>query len=133
MKRMFVPVAVVIASASLGLYGCGSSTTTEPAPSNTPAATDEHGEHDHGDHAQHDEGGQTEMEKMKTELARLAPEDAASAEKQHICPVSGKMLGTMGAPQKVDVNGQQVWICCDGCKDQLLEKPDEYLAKLKRE
>ncbi len=73
------------------------------------------------------------MEKMKAELAKLSPEDAASAEKQHVCPVSGKMLGTMGAPQKIDVNGQGVWICCAGCKDQLLEKPDEYLAKLKQE
>jgi hypothetical protein len=73
------------------------------------------------------------MEKMKAELAKLSPEDAASAEKQHMCPVSGEMLGTMGAPQKIDVNGRNVWICCDGCKDQLLEKPDEYLAKLRQE
>jgi len=73
------------------------------------------------------------MEKMKAELAKLSPEDAESAEKQHMCPVSGEMLGTMGAPQKIDVNGRNVWICCDGCKDQLLEKPDEYLAKLRHE
>jgi hypothetical protein len=73
------------------------------------------------------------MEKMKAQLAKLSPEDAASAEKQHMCPVSGEMLGVMGAPQKVDVNGRNVWICCDGCKDQLLEKPDEYLAKLRQE
>ncbi|GIX05098.1 MAG: hypothetical protein KatS3mg114_0967 [Planctomycetaceae bacterium] len=73
------------------------------------------------------------MEKMKAELAKLSPEDAASAEKQHLCPVSGEMLGTMGAPIKVDVNGQQVWICCDGCKKALLENPDEHLAKLRQE
>jgi hypothetical protein len=36
----------------------------------------------------------------------------------------------MGAPEKVDVNGQQVWICCDGCKDKLLAAPDKYLAKI---
>lgn len=42
------------------------------------------------------------------------------------------MLGTMGAPQEMDVKGQQVWICCDDCKDQLLENPDEFLAKLKK-
>jgi Cu(I)/Ag(I) efflux system membrane fusion protein len=68
---------------------------------------------------------------MKAELAKLSPEDSASAEKQHVCLVSGEMLGTMGAPIKVDVNGQQVWICCEGCRDMLLENPDEYLAKLK--
>jgi len=68
---------------------------------------------------------------MKAELAKLSPEDAASAEKQHMCPVTGEMLGTMGAPEKVDVNGRQVWVCCDGCKEDLLASPDEYLAKLK--
>ena len=50
--------------------------------------------------------------------------------KQHFCPVSGEMLGSMGVPEKVDVNGQPVWICCDGCKDKLLADPDKYLAKL---
>ena len=39
----------------------------------------------------------------------------------------------MGAPKKIDVNGQQVWICCDGCKDTLLASPEEDLAKLKSE
>ena len=132
MKRTFLPAVVIVALISLGLYGCGSP-TSEPATSNTPSSTDQHDEHDHAEHDQPDEGGQTDMEKMKAELAKLSPEDAASAEKQHVCPVSGKMLGTMGAPQKIDVNGQGVWICCAGCKDQLLEKPDEYLAKLKQE
>ena len=72
------------------------------------------------------------MEKMKAELAKLSPEDAASAEAQHMCPVSGEMLGSMGAPKKVDVNGTPVWICCESCRDSLLENPDEYLAKLKQ-
>jgi len=71
------------------------------------------------------------MEKMKVELAKLSPEDAASAMKQHVCPVSGDMLGAMGAPIKVDLDGQQVWICCEGCRDPLLEDPAKYLAKLK--
>ena len=46
--------------------------------------------------------------------------------------VSGEMLGTMGAPKKVDVKGQAVWICCDSCKDSLLKEPDKYLAKLQK-
>ena len=113
------------------LSGCN---TPSSGPSPSGQATDAHTDHgDHGDHANHGASGQTDMEKMKAELAKLSPEDAESAEKQHMCPVSGEMLGTMGAPQKIDVNGRNVWICCDGCKDQLLEKPDEYLAKLQQE
>ena len=71
------------------------------------------------------------MNKMKTELAKLPPEEAESAMKQHFCPVSGDMLGVMGPPIKVDVNGTQVWICCESCRDQLLADPDKYLSKLK--
>ncbi|MBI2480169.1 MAG: hypothetical protein HYV60_16520 [Planctomycetia bacterium] len=110
------------------LSGCN---TPSSGPALSGQAIDAHT--DHGDHAEHGASGQTDMERMKAELAKLSPQDAASAEKQHMCPVSGEMLGAMGAPQKVDVNGRNVWICCDGCKDQLLEKPDEYLAKLRQE
>lgn len=73
------------------------------------------------------------MEKMKAELAKLSPEDAASAEKQHVCLVTDKMLGTMGAPKKVDVDGKIVWICCEGCREELLGNKETYLAKLKKE
>jgi hypothetical protein len=75
----------------------------------------------------------TDMAKMKAELAKLSPEDAASAEKQRFCPVSDEMLGTMGPPLKIDVNGTPVWICCKGCREELLAEPDKYLAKLKSE
>ena len=68
---------------------------------------------------------------MTEALAVFSEEDRQSAMKQHFCPVSGEMLGTMGAPEKVDVNGKGVWICCEGCKDRLLDEPEKYLAKLK--
>lgn len=121
---------------ALGLSGCGSSTenksaNTQVSPTTT-AGHGAHSEHDHADHAHSDEHGMSDMEKMKVELAKLAPADAAAAEEQHICPVTEEMLGTMGAPIKVDVKGQDVWICCEGCRDALLENPAEYLAKLKK-
>ena len=65
-------------------------------------------------------------------LAKLSNEDRALAEKQKVCPVSGEELGSMGAPIKVDVKGQPVFICCEGCKEDLLSKPDEFLAKLQK-
>ncbi len=133
MKYLAPTSLLVVAVIAFALSGC-SSTSPDATGSSTPAAADDHGDHDHDEHAQHgDDEGQSDMEKMTAELAKLSAEDSDSAEKQHFCPVSGEMLGTMGAPQKVDVNGQQVWICCEGCKDQLLENPDEYLAKLQKE
>lgn len=119
-KNRKLLVLWAVAGLSLGLYGCSTSSTSEPQPS-----AEAHGDQSHA--------SQSDMEAMHAELAKLSPEDAASAEKQHVCPVSGEMLGVMGPPVKVDVQGQQVWICCEGCRDQLLADPEQYLAKLRAE
>ncbi len=118
------------------ISGCNSTEsdlteTTNPAArtfsSDHPETEHDHSGHDHGDG---DHAGKTDMEKMTEALADFSEEDRKSAMKQHFCPVSGEMLGTMGEPEKVKVQGQQVWICCDSCKDKLLADPDKYLAKL---
>jgi multidrug efflux pump subunit AcrA (membrane-fusion protein) len=67
---------------------------------------------------------------MIAALSKLTPEDRALAERQRICPVRDYRLGAMGTPKKVDVNGTPVFICCEGCRERLLEDPDRYLAKL---
>lgn len=132
MKRLLPALANVVSLFSLiALIGCSTapqeSSDSNGAPAPEASSTHDDMHHDHGEHS----GGA--MDKMRAELAKLPPEDAASAEQQHFCPVSGEMLGTMGAPLKVDVNGQEVWICCETCKEQLLKSPEKYLAKLKRE
>ena len=135
----FATLGLFIA-AGLFLAGCGGSdgtpTTETPAPSASTAETD-HGEHsddgdhaEHGDHAKH--GGDDAMAKMKAGLAKLSDEDRASAEKQHMCPVSDQMLGTMGAPIKLTLNDQDVWICCDGCRKKAEADPDAILAKVNK-
>ena len=63
-------------------------------------------------------------------LSSLSPEDRALAQRQRICPVAGYPLGSMGPPQKVAVNGESVFICCEGCRERLLAEPDKYLTKL---
>jgi membrane fusion protein, copper/silver efflux system len=45
------------------------------------------------------------------------------------CPVTGKALGSMGAPVRVDLEGTTVWICCSGCEAALRKDPAKYLAK----
>jgi len=130
MKTIAPASLIMVALFAFAVSGCGTSSTEQADSSTATADAAEHGDHDHGDHAA---GGQTDMEKMEAELAKLAPEDAASAKKQHFCPVSGDMLGVMWAPKKVEVNGQQVWICCEDCEQSLLDNPEEYLAKLKKE
>jgi len=63
-------------------------------------------------------------------LSKLSPEDRALAEKQKVCPVSGEPLGSMGVPERVEVHGRPVFICCDSCLEELNENPDRYLSKL---
>ncbi len=62
--------------------------------------------------------------------AATPSDDAARIAKQKICPVTGELLGSMGAPVLVSVAGQSVYVCCKGCEKPLLRKPDEYLPKL---
>ena len=131
MKKIKAVTVIVFAVLSVAFYGCNSD-STEPPMASPPTPETGDTSHDHAGHAANMEmdAGQSDMDKMKAGLATLSAEDRAAAEKQHVCPVSGKMLGTMGAPYEVEVDGRQVWLCCPGCEKQLRENPDEFLAKL---
>ena len=63
-------------------------------------------------------------------LAELSDPDRMGALAQKVCPVSGKQLGLMGKPAKVTVEGQDVYLCCDGCDSEIKSDPGKYLAKL---
>ena len=56
--------------------------------------------------------------------------DAAAIAAQKTCPVMDEELGGMGVPQKVNVNGKAVYICCVGCAKKLVAEADVYLEKL---
>ena len=125
MSRLSTITVLLLSVSVVGITGCGSKSKTEQAAKSKTA--DDH--KSHSDHKSH-EG--SDMDKMKSELAKLSPEDQASAEKQHMCVVSGEMLGSMGAPIKLTVKDQDMWICCNSCKQTVLDDPDTYLAKLKK-
>lgn len=59
----------------------------------------------------------------------LSAEDQALVDAQIFCPVGGK-LGGMGTPVKVMVGEKPVFICCEHCREPLLEDPEKYLAEL---
>ncbi len=60
----------------------------------------------------------------------LGRSDRALAERQKTCPVTGKPLGSMGTPKRVEVSGQVVFLCCKGCEAALRSDPQRYMAKL---
>lgn len=51
---------------------------------------------------------------------------AAAIARQKVCPVSGKPLGSMGAPIAVEVNAQTVYVCCAGCVEAVKNNPAKY-------
>lgn len=147
MRKSFILLGLVAIGASVAFIGCSNppATTANKATSGTNQSStdhsgDQHADHDGHDHANHDhanhdqaaKSGKSDMDKMKEGLAGLSEEDRASAMKQHFCPVSGEMLGLMGAPKKITVNDQEVWICCDACEKDIKADPEKYLAKLKK-
>jgi Cu(I)/Ag(I) efflux system membrane fusion protein len=68
--------------------------------------------------------------------AATRPEDGTARrqgqgpDEQTICPVTSLKLGAMGAPVAVEAEGQEVWLCCEGCLPKFRAAPAEYLARL---
>ncbi len=73
----------------------------------------------------------TMEQKIRNNLAKLSPNDRLLAEAQRLCPVQpDKALGSMGPPIKMTVKDQTVFVCCNGCVDEVTSKPDEMLKKV---
>src|SRR5262245_11078447 len=65
----------------------------------------------------------SEEEEIKESLAELTPEDRKLAEEQKYCAVADtSRLGSMGAPVKIMVKEQPVFLCCGGCKKSVLKE-----------
>ena len=113
---------------TLAAVGCNTSTAPSLPPPAQNTGSHDHDGHDHDghDHA-HDEDG-VDPNLIATNLAKLTEEDRLLAEKQGICFVGGEALGSMGAPEKVDVDGTPIFICCKSCEREILNNKEKYLA-----
>ena len=49
---------------------------------------------------------------------------------QRTCPVTGETLGSMGPAIPVNVKGQTIYVCCEGCATDVKSDPDAHLAKV---
>lgn len=72
----------------------------------------------------------TASNEITAAMAELNLADRTAAFAQETCPVSGQLLGSMGAPIKVTAEGQEVFLCCAACKEKFEADPQKYLAKL---
>ena len=118
---------------SLALTGCDTDDGTG-ASSSHDQQTEAAGHHDHGhdhDHA-HDHGDEDiDPNLIAVNLAKLSEEDRLLAEKQKICLVGGEALGSMGAPEKLDVDGTTIFICCRACEREILTNKEKYIELVK--
>src|SRR5438270_3719174 len=72
----------------------------------------------------------TDEKEIQDNLAKLSPEDRKLAAAQKYCPDPNEPLGSMGAPIKVMVKDQPVFVCCKGCSKSVKDNADETLAKV---
>ena len=121
MQRLFLAFGTFL-SISIAMFavGCGKSNTADTTQNQTSKPSEVTAE----------QGGQNA--EIAKAMVELSAEDRALALKQKICPVSGEALGSMGPPLKMEVKGQVVFLCCEGCKDKLIASPDEFLAKINK-
>lgn len=91
---------------------------------------EEHHDHDGHQH-DHDASGAEAAAKIQDNLAKLTDEERQLALAQRYCPIMPEvLLGEMGAPVKVDVDGHTVIVCCKGCAKQALADPAATLNAL---
>jgi hypothetical protein len=90
-------------------------------------------------------GGGGKSESPSAPVRPSTPSESSETDKSLIaaqknCPITGKALGSMGAPDKITLKGRPVYLCCSGCEDDAkantaatLKKVDELKAKVTAE
>lgn len=74
-----------------------------------------------------------ELRDISEALSKLSPADRKLVEAQGMCvAMEDSPLGSMGVPLKVMVDGKPVFICCEGCRSEVLADPMKTLEKLKQ-
>lgn len=75
---------------------------------------------------------EAEQEEIRNAFEPLSEADRKLAKAQVICPVTEVRLGSMGmgTPIKLEMEGQTVFICCEGCRDGWVNDPDKYFKIL---
>jgi hypothetical protein len=72
---------------------------------------------------------QGQSDEIAAAFASLSPEDRRAAMAQKYCAVEQEnLLGSMGTPIKVMVDGEAVFLCCEGCQEKALKDPKATLA-----
>lgn len=64
-------------------------------------------------------------------IGKLDEADQKLALEQKFCAVqSHERLGSMGVPAKLELEGQTVFLCCEGCEKSAKSDPEKTLARV---
>ncbi len=112
-KMSFMFLAMLF---SIALVGCRQETSTTNEATTGMAESDTHVKVD---------------PEITAALAELSADDHVLAIAQKFCAVEPEnLLGSMGAPVKVMIEGEPVFLCCAGCEESALADPQKTLASL---
>jgi Cu(I)/Ag(I) efflux system membrane fusion protein len=68
---------------------------------------------------------------IAADLAKLNVKDRRLAQEQRFCAVNNEnRLGSMGVPVKLMIQGQPVYLCCEGCRDEALANAARSLERV---
>jgi YHS domain-containing protein len=67
---------------------------------------------------------------VSTARADTSTNAPVKPDKLTTCPVSGEKLDSMGNPYVFVYQGQEVKLCCSGCKKDFDKDPAKYLKKI---
>lgn len=82
-------------------------------------------------HGKHTLAKVRKLTRASAALAKLPAKDRVAAECQKYCAIAEKnLLGSMGAPIELTLNGKPVLLCCKGCVAKANAAPDATLAKV---
>jgi hypothetical protein len=68
--------------------------------------------------------------KIEAAVAKLSATDRPLAQAQKFCPIQKTRLGIMGKPDRIEIDGQPVFLCCSGCEDDARADPKKTLDQI---
>ncbi len=78
--------------------------------------------------AEQDNSLEAEIAEM---IGKLDETDQKLALEQKFCAVqSHERLGSMGVPAKLELDGQTIFLCCEGCEKSAKADPEKTLARV---
>jgi hypothetical protein len=78
--------------------------------------------------AEQDNSLEAEIAEM---IGKLDEADQKLALEQKFCAVqSHERLGSMGVPAKLELDGQTIFLCCEGCEKSAKADPEKTLARV---